>query len=180
MQLQHAPNMHQDDLPFDSWHRLNERSHFDAANRPRTNIQMIHVSSSVSPLATQSACVYCNESTVACCDQCPPPSLRICNSCQARGRGCFWCQECEGQWGQTASSTIVALERRLVPVTGYISRQQRAYWNVYTRHCLPQVSIIGVAFGATAPLRAEPFLQPTLQPGSSLTSLDPIANSMNA
>ena len=60
--------MHQDDLPFDSWHGTNELPHLGAANRPRTNIQMIHVSASVPALATKSACVYCNESTVACCD----------------------------------------------------------------------------------------------------------------
>ena len=131
-------------------------------------------------LDIQLPCIYCGANTRACCGRCPAPPPRICGACQAIGRGCFWCQVREDQIGQTSDPTIIALERRLVPATGYISHQQRASWNVHTRHCLPQVSIFGVAFGATAPLRAEPLLQPTLQPGSSLTSLDPIASSMNA
>ena len=114
LQLQHAPNMHPDDLPFDSWHGTTELPHLVAASRPRTNIQMFHVSASVLALATQSACVYCNENTVASCGRCPPPAPRICNGCQARGRACFGCQERESQWSQ-AAGIVVALERRPCP-----------------------------------------------------------------
>ena len=121
-------------------------------------------------LDVQLPCIYCGANTRACCARCPAPLPRICGACQAIGRGCFWCRERGDQIGQTAVPTIVVVERRIVPLTGYISRQRRAYWNVYIQHCLPQVSIVGMAFGATAPLRSEPLLQPTPQPGSSLIS----------